>query len=120
MQIESIEQTRRELLAWGAKARSGLDHVGYPSENPIRRFINVGYPEESNRAPEISDEWFLEIDNAVTKLGCRYEKEKTALVMRYVMMMSVKQISEHFECGTNKANSILRSAEVWIDARLFE
>ncbi|MPW31913.1 hypothetical protein F9L16_23450 [Agarivorans sp. B2Z047] len=120
MQIETINETRQELLAWGAMARSGLDHVGYPKESPLRKYMITGYSEVYASPVDITDERFLKIDGAIAKLGSRHEEERAALCMRYIHLMTERQIAKNLQCSKSKTSMILAAAEAWIDARLFE
>lgn len=103
------------LHSWGAWARKGHDHLGYPSVNTIAKFssgtgfIDKAY--EGNDAPEIQI-----IDNAVNALSRTHPNAGEIVKMTYVHRMPVSRIAKALDIGRGQVREKSKFALGWIES----
>lgn len=105
-----LENTRGRLQQWGEWVRSGGPSLGYSS---VRLAAASG-------GCNVPDDEALAVDQAVACLKTREPDMRKVLVGYYVQRWDYSQIGLTVKMSREKVRVLLRSAEAWVDGRLFE
>lgn len=105
-----LEDTKTRLSEWGAWVRSGGASTGYAKLDLTAKPGGCDVP----------DDEALAVDRAVACLKQKEPEMGRALVGYYVRRWDYSMVGVDLGQGREKVRVILRSAEAWIDGRLFQ
>jgi len=104
-----LEDTKNRLQDWGEWVRSGGPSLGYSA---VKLAASCG-------GCTVPDDEALVVDRAVARLKRREPVLGRVLVNYYVRRWDYTMIGMEVKMSREKARVLLRSAEAWVDGRLF-
>lgn len=113
MEISTIDDTKRELEAWGRWQSSGGVHLDCGSGMPLPLGSTIS-------SVMISDDRALEIDRAVARLIRRAEDMGNIIFLYYTKLgWTDDRVAKHLKMSKGKVSALRRSGEAWIDGVLY-
>ncbi len=104
-----LDETRRRLQDWGVWVRSGGVNSGYAA---VQLAAGVG-------GCTVPDDEALAVDQAVASLKKREPDLGKVVLAYYVRRWDYSMIGLEVKMSREKVRVLLRSAEAWVDGRLF-
>ena len=105
-----LDETRRRLQDWGVWVRSGGVNSGYAA---VQLAAGVG-------GCTVPDDEALAVDQAVASLKKREPDLGKVVLDYYVRRWDYSMIGLEVKMSREKVRVLLRSAEAWVDGRLFQ
>lgn len=105
-----LDETRRRLQDWGVWQRNGGVSLGYAA---VRLTAGVG-------GCTVPDEQAMAVDKAVAELNSKEPPLGRVIVYYYVRRWDYSMIGLEVKMSREKVRVLLRSAEAWVDGRLFQ
>lgn len=102
-----LDETRQRLYDWARWVRSGGISNGFAQ-------VKLG----PGAGGDVPDEEALQVDRAVARLKARDQELGRVLVNYYVRGWDFSQVGFEMRVSREKARTLLRSAEAWVDAVL--
>ncbi|MFL1405396.1 antiterminator Q family protein [Marinobacter sp. M1N3S26] len=105
-----LESTKLRLKQWGDWVRSGGHNLGYSS-------VRMNAP---SGGCDVPDDQAMQVDQAVACLKRQEPALGKALMRHYVQGWDYTMVGEEIGKSRDQVRVLLRSAEAWVDGRLFE
>ncbi|MBT11335.1 MAG: hypothetical protein CMI02_04785 [Oceanospirillaceae bacterium] len=104
-----LEDTKLRLKDWGNWVRSGGHNLGFSA-------VKLNAP---TGGCDVPDDEAMQVDQAVACLKLREPDLGRALQRHYVQGWDHSMVGEEIGKSRDQVRVILRSAEAWVDGRLF-